>query len=264
MERKERLRMAYDHLRDNGVVHTQKDVAAKMRKPRSNISSAFNGDERYLTDKFLRDFCKVFKGLSETWLVDGKGSMLTTGGNVSKDFTNTSSSGNATVITGNDAVVNMGTEAKPMKLEHIVFAPLVSQYAYAGYLSGYADEEYIEGLPVVPFFADHEAKGNYVAFEVRGDSMDDGTDEGYMEGDRVLGREIFPDLWANSKLHIRKWDFIIVHTEGILIKRIIAHDVDKHLITIHSLNDMYEDKVLDLKDVRKIFNVIELQRPKRR
>ena len=202
--------------------------------------------------------------LNIDWLLTGKGSMLTTGGNVSKDFTNTSGSGSATVITGNDAVVNMSAEAKPMKLEHVVYAPLVSQYAYAGYLSGYADEEYIENLPVVPFIADHEAKGNYVAFEVRGDSMDNGTEEGYMEGDRLLGREIPPDLWVSSKLHIRKWDFIIVHTEGILIKRIIAHDVDKHLITIHSLNDMYEDKVLDLKDVRKIFNVIELQRPKRR
>ena len=202
--------------------------------------------------------------LNIDWLLTGKGSMLTTGGNVSKDFTNTSGSGSATVITGNDAVVNMSAEAKPMKLEHVVYAPLVSRYAYAGYLSGYADEEYIENLPVVPFIADHEAKGNYVAFEVRGDSMDNGTEEGYMEGDRLLGREIPPDLWVSSKLYIRKWDFIIVHTEGILIKRIIAHDVDKHLITIHSLNDMYEDKVLDLKDVRKIFNVIELQRPKRR
>lgn len=200
--------------------------------------------------------------LNIDWLLTGKGSMLVTGGNISSHITNTTQSGNITNITGNNTTI--ATNAQPLQLENIVYAPLVSQYAYAGYISGYADEEYIENLPVVPFIADHEAKGNYVAFEVRGDSMDNGTDEGYMEGDRLLGREIPPDLWVSSKLHIRKWDFIIVHTEGILIKRIIAHDVDKHLITIHSLNEMYEDKVLDLKDVRKIFNVIELQRPKRR
>lgn len=250
------------------VLDTLKVSGYKLSKQsnlvtQQKLTNARNGRNNISTD-IVMELCRLYEQVNPDYILTGKGSMLTTGGNVSKDFTNTSGSGSATVITGNDAVVNMGAEAKPMKLEHIVFAPLVSQYAYAGYLSRYADEEYIEGLPVVPFFADHEAKGNYVAFEVRGDSMDDGTDEGYMEGDRVLGREIPSDLWVSSKLHIRKWDFIIVHTEGILIKRIIAHDVDKHLITIHSLNDMYEDKVLDLKDVRKIFNVIELQRPKRR
>lgn len=209
----------------------------------------------------IKDKCP---DLNMDWLLTGKGSMLTTGGNISKDFSNSSMSGNATVITGDGAVVNMPSEVTPMKLEHVIYAPLVSQYAYAGYLTGYADNVYIEKLPVIPFIADSESRGNYVAFEVKGDSMDDGTDEGYKEGDRVLGKEIPMDMWATSKLHIRKWDFIIVHTEGILIKRIVAHDVERHLITIHSLNDMYEDKVIDLKNVYKIFNVIELQRPKRR
>lgn len=258
-EKTKRFFEVLDFLKVSGYKLSKQSSLVTQQK----LTNARNGRNNISTD-IVMELCRLYEHVNPDYILTGKGSMLITGGNVSKGFTNTSSSGNATVITGNDAVVNMGTEAKPIKLEHIVFAPLVSQYAYAGYLSGYADEEYIESLPVVPFFADHEAKGNYVAFEVRGDSMDDGTDEGYMEGDRVLGREIFPDLWANSKLHIRKWDFIIVHTEGILIKRIIAHDVEKHLITIHSLNDMYEDKVLDLKDVRKIFNVIELQRPKRR
>lgn len=200
--------------------------------------------------------------LNIDWLLTGKGSMLVTGGNISSHITNTTQSGNITNITGNNTTI--ATNAQPLQLENIVYAPLVSQYAYAGYISGYADEEYIEHLPIVPFVASHDAKGNYVAFEVRGDSMDDGTDDGYKEGDRVLGREIPQDLWANSKLHIRKWDFVIVHSEGILIKRIIKHDVEKHLITIHSLNEFYEDRIINLKDVKKIFNVIELQRPKRR
>lgn len=200
--------------------------------------------------------------LNIDWLLTGKGSMLVTGGNISSHITNTTQSGNITNITGNNTTI--ATNAQPLQLENIVYVPLVSQYAYAGYISGYADEEYIEHLPIVPFVASNDAKGNYVAFEVRGDSMDDGTDDGYKEGDRVLGREIPQDLWANSKLHIRKWDFVIVHSEGILIKRIIKHDVEKHLITIHSLNEFYEDRIINLKDVKKIFNVIELQRPKRR
>lgn len=258
-EKTKRFFEVLDFLKVSGYKLSKQSNLVTQQK----LTNARNGRNNISTD-IVMELCRLYEQVNPDYILTGKGSMLTTGGNVSKDFTNTSGSGSATVITGNDAVVNMGAEAKPMKMEHVVYAPLVSQYAYAGYLSGYADDEYIERLPVVPFIADYEAKGNYVAFEVRGDSMDNGTEEGYVEGDRLLGREIPPDLWISSKLHIRKWDFIIVHTEGILIKRIIAHDVDKHLITIHSLNDMYEDKVLDLKDVRKIFNVIELQRPKRR
>lgn len=155
-------------------------------------------------------------------------------------------------------------EATPLNQNYIINVPLVNQYAQAGYLCGFQDAAYMATLPTIPFIIDHEAKGNYVAFEVRGDSMNDGTEESYLEGDRLLCREIAPYLWAESKLHIRKWDFVIIHEEGILVKRIIDHNLENHTITIHSLNDMYSDRVIDLAEVRQIFNVIELQRPRRR
>lgn len=155
-------------------------------------------------------------------------------------------------------------EAIPLNQNYIINVPLVNQYAQAGYICGFQDAAYIATLPTIPFIIDHEAKGNYVAFEVRGDSMNDGTEESYLEGDRLLCREIAPYLWAESKLHIRKWDFVIVHEGGILVKRIIDHNVENHTITIHSLNDMYPDRVIDLAEVKQIFNVIELQRPRRR
>ena len=155
-------------------------------------------------------------------------------------------------------------EAVPLNQNYIINVPLVNQYAQAGYLCGFQDAAYMATLPTIPFIIDHEAKGNYVAFEVRGDRMNDGTEESYLEGDRLLCREIAPYLWAESKLHIRKWDFVIIHEEGILVKRIIDHNLENHTITIHSLNDMYSDRVIDLAEVRQIFNVIELQRPRRR
>lgn len=155
-------------------------------------------------------------------------------------------------------------EAIPIGQSHIINVPLVSQYAQAGYLCGYQDAAYMGTLPTIPFIIDHEAKGNYVAFEVRGESMNDGTEESYLEGDRLLCREIYPQYWAQSRLHYTKWDFVIVHKEGILVKRIIDHNVENHTITIHSLNEMYPDRVIDLAEVKQIFNVIELQRPRRR
>lgn len=156
------------------------------------------------------------------------------------------------------------SEAIPFTPSYVINVPLVNQYAQAGYLYGYQDTAYMDTLPTIPLIVDHEARGNYVAFEVRGDSMNDGTEDSFLEGDRLLCREIATHLWADSKLHIRKWDFVIVHEEGILVKRIIEHDVENHTITIHSLNDMYPDRVISLAEVKQIFNVIELQRARRR
>lgn len=155
-------------------------------------------------------------------------------------------------------------DATPLTPEHIIYVPLVNQYAYAGYLTGYTDEEYIETLPSIPFIVDQEGHGKYMAFEVKGDSMDDGTDEAYKEGDRLLCREIYQQYWTESKLHFRKWDFVIVHKDGILIKRIVDHNVGNHTITVHSLNSYYPDRVLNLAEVKQIFNVIEMSRPRRR
>lgn len=146
----------------------------------------------------------------------------------------------------------------------IMKVPLVNQYAYAGYLSSYNDVTYMDHLPTIPFIVDHEGMGHYVAFEVKGDSMDDGSIESYIDGDKLLCREIMPHLWTCAPLHIQKWDFVIVHREGILIKRILKHDVEGHKILIHSLNPYYEDREIDLQDVKQIFNVIEIQRNKRR
>lgn len=144
----------------------------------------------------------------------------------------------------------------------IMMVPLISKYAYAGYLAGYGDDEYMEALPTIPFIIPEGQthRGEYVAVEVKGDSMNDGSIEGIAEGDVVLCRNIDRSLWTNYKLHLRKWNFAIVHKEGIIIKRIIAHNVEAGTITIHSLNPDYRDKVIDLNDVVKIMNVVQLQR----
>lgn len=156
---------------------------------------------------------------------------------------------------GNAQYINFGEQL-------LMYVPLVNQYAYAGYLSGYADEEYVERLPKIPFLVDREYKGTYRCFEVRGDSMDDGSVDSYLPGDKVLGRQIAQAHWQN-KLHIRKWDFIIVHkTEGILIKKILEHETEAGILKLHSLNPLYEDLTIHLRDVIEIYNVVQVARKK--
>ena len=155
-------------------------------------------------------------------------------------------------------------DATPMTPTRRVGVRLVSQYAYGGYLGGYADNEYLDTLPLIDFAPDREMTGNWLAFEVRGDSMDDGSKESYVEGEIVICREVERDYWQDSRLFINRRDFVIVHKDGILIKRIAAHDVEHHTITIHSLNPLYPDRTLNLADVMQIYSIVESRMQRRR
>lgn len=155
-------------------------------------------------------------------------------------------------------------ELEILKKSNVIGVPLVGQYAYAGYMSGYMDNDYMESLPVIPFFAEHEAKGDYLAFEVRGDSMDNGTDEAIIEGDILICRKLDRRHWYN-KLHIDQWDFVVVHPEdGILCKRIIYHNPDTGEIVLHSLNDYYKDKSYNISEFGQVFTIVQVVKKRRR
>lgn len=161
-------------------------------------------------------------------------------------------------------ITNKTQQLTPVSLDDVLLlnVPLVQEYAYAGYMSGYSDETYLNDLPTIPFIADKQYKGTYMAFQVRGDSMDDGSYNSYLQGDIVLCREVNQSYWKN-RLHINKWDFVIVHrTEGILLKKIVFHDPESGLIRVHSLNALYEDMELNLTDVAQLFNVVKVERKK--
>ena len=148
-------------------------------------------------------------------------------------------------------------KAQPMVVGNFAFAPLVQQTAHAGYLQGFADEEYMDSLDKVPYILNEDSKGEVIAFEVSGDSMDDGTSMAYRNGDIVLCRELQLTDYRTMRLPIKRYDFVIVHSEGILIKSITEHNIEEGTITIHSLNKFYGDAEMSLANVLKIFVVIQ-------
>lgn len=143
----------------------------------------------------------------------------------------------------------------------VSFVPLVPQMAYAGYLSGYADDVYMSALPTIPIVK--EDKEKYVAFEVSGDSMDDGSSRAYQNGDIVICR-ICPDyMIKNNNLHINSKEFVIVHKEGILLKCILNLDLSEGKLILHSFNPTYRDLELNLAEVKQILEVEYQQKRKR-
>ena len=150
--------------------------------------------------------------------------------------------------------------------EGFMLVPLVGHRAQAGFMSGWGDEEYLEELPKIPWEVDRNYKGKYMTFEVSGDSMESENEprDSLYERDLLLCREVQKTHWRN-KLHINKWDFVIVHKEeGILCKRIIKHDTQKGTLTLHSLNSYYEDFTVKIDDLIAIFNIIDVKRSRRR
>lgn len=78
MDRKERFKAAFDHLKSLGKLHAQKDVAEKMESTPSNVSRALRGDDTVLTSNYCRRFAAAYDNIvSAEWLVSGKGEMLT-------------------------------------------------------------------------------------------------------------------------------------------------------------------------------------------
>lgn len=150
--------------------------------------------------------------------------------------------------------------------QYAMLVPLVSEYAYNGYLVGFRDPEYLESLPRHTIIVNERHHGKYCTFVARGDSNNNGEPDAIEEGDKVTGRSISKQYWK-SKLHTHRYkEFVINHKEGILIKEIIAHDVENGIITIHAKNPdkkLYPDVQINLADVDEIFNVVEVSKPRR-
>ncbi|MRN00192.1 S24 family peptidase [Riemerella anatipestifer] len=146
-------------------------------------------------------------------------------------------------------------ELKPKTYKGSIQVRLVTNTAKAGWVEGFYADEYLKDMPIVVIEAEENYKGNYMAFEIEGDSME----PDYVEGDTLICREVQRHLWQ-SKLHYKDWDFVIAHAkEGIFLKEIIDHDVEKGIITCRSLNPKYKDRCFDLREVAYLYNVVEVR-----
>jgi transcriptional regulator with XRE-family HTH domain len=80
MGRKERLNEVYEYVRKHFPIHTQTDFADRLKYNRTYISSAMNGNERYLTDKLFTNICEAFEGVFNLdYLLTGDGELLSKG-----------------------------------------------------------------------------------------------------------------------------------------------------------------------------------------
>ena len=225
---KKNLENFHDTLKNHfkGLGMTQNDIADALGISVVMVNNLLNGKRNFGKQSALK-WSEAF-GLNPLWLITGEGNML-------------QCNSDADIITPN-----------------VYMAPLITRYAYAGVTHGWGDNEYFDTLPKYPFVVDHDPHGQYYAIEVRGDSMDDGTDRSIKEGSICLCRYISPDLYQDSTLHYNRWVFAIVTDDGILLKRIKEHDTERGTITITSNNPAYPDQCISMQHVKAIMNVVQV------
>ena len=88
MNRSSILNEAYEWLRYKKLVSSKKEFAEHIGIDKTNLSSAFNGMEKYLTDNLFIKISEAFPQLNKNWLLTGKGNVQKAQ-SVSTDFENT-------------------------------------------------------------------------------------------------------------------------------------------------------------------------------
>lgn len=120
---------------------------------------------------------------------------------------------------------------------------IVPHKARAGYLTGYADAEYIENLQQIalPFLG----PGKMRAFPIGGDSMPPHTDQSFIVG-RYMEN---PGEIRKDKTYI-----FITSSEGITYKRLSGKNADS--ILVESDNVIYDPYEIKLSDILEIWEYV--------
>lgn len=140
----------------------------------------------------------------------------------------------------------------------IMLVPLITKSAWAGFPNQFQDETYIESRDKVPMPATHEGKGEYLAFEIAGDSMDDGSEYSIKDGSRVYVRKVPSHYWKDG-LRIKECPFILITNTGdIFLKRIYSMNKENGNVILKSQNVLYEDIQSNLNEIKAIYSVIHI------
>ena len=230
-----------EYFKSKGV--TQSAIAEELGVSKAYVNSLMNGKKAF--GKAQAAKWGDLYGLSPSWLLTGEGEMLKDGAPATQPAPENS----ARPLVSSD--------------RDWVDIPLVPHRAQAGALSGFGDPCWEEDKQTMPVLIDKRLKGDYLLFEVSGDSMDDGSSTAFLDGDILLCRVLPKSDWQfGIKKRGETYCVVATDAEGIVLKEVVNHDKANNEITCHSLNSQYKDYSVKLDDVQGIFYVEELVKRK--
>ncbi|WP_207492770.1 XRE family transcriptional regulator [Aridibaculum aurantiacum] len=114
--------------------------------------------------------------------------------------------------------------------------------AAAGYLAGYADDDFIDELNT--FTLPMLAAGHYRAFEIIGDSMLPTPSGSVIVGEKV---DTVDDVRSNNTY------IVVSRSEGIVYKRVAKNNRTKNKVTLISDNPQYEPYNVNADDILELW-----------
>lgn len=209
------IKEAFEYLRSVGEAHMQQDVANKMGISKTNISRAFNGDDKYLTKSFLLRFNEAYNNIfNYDWLLTGEGEMLN-----KSDSESSVLSPDPVLPIRDEQDVSLEPLQAPFPRSH--YQPIYDIRVCAGQGIGFdGNENKIVKWVAIPDFRGCQGMIVY------GDSMYDK----YKSGDVIFFRQIF------NRNHIENGQPYIVITREDRLLKLLYDDGDPDYITLVSYN----------------------------
>lgn len=220
MEKNERLKMAINYLRMEGVIAKDKDVADKMNASAANLSRALNGDKKALTESFMSRFNDAFGSIFDIdWLLYEENTMLDPNADVSGR--------------------RIGSEQKTETRPRLPFKAL-SGGGLRAYYAGVLREE-CEEKSIVHQFPPYQ-------FTVYVDTNDMSP---YLNvGDVVACTEVPIDfiIWGRV--------YVIDTNGGAMIRNVFEVEGDSRKIRLSAVNQQYPDFCIDKDKVNGIYKAV--------
>lgn len=137
--------------------------------------------------------------------------------------------------------------------------PVINKFAYASFIEEWDHPEWLQEQQSIATLCPED--GNYLWFEVKGESMSYEGRNSIEEGDMVLGRELYKKHWSHLQIRRIKLWIIIHRTRGIMLKEITKQDSNGN-IECYSWNPIFDDFTINLNDVVQLFYFKELRKSK--
>lgn len=142
----------------------------------------------------------------------------------------------------------------------LINAPLVTAEKLSDYCVESENQDFLNSLPKISFVVENMESCAHVAFEIIGNSMENGTTESIPNGAIVLGKAVSLENLVMEENAIKS-KAIVIYGKNMLCKEVVNYDRKNKLITCHSLNTSpeYTDFDIPITEVKKLFKIIKKQ-----
>lgn len=104
-------------------------------------------------------------------------------------------------------------------------------------------------------------KTDLLAFEVVGNSMNNGTRSSFEEGDKLIVQPFDINEFRNTIGKDLNSFWMIETEQGILFRQVVEYDSARDMIKSHQLNTniQYPDTFIKIGSITKVYRVVQLQ-----